>query len=120
MPRGGRRPGTGGKREGAGRKRGSATRKTRAIADRAVEEGVTPLEVMLACMRRHYDAGNLDRAAEVAKDCAPFMHPRLASVPAKGEVSVEVHRVITECRIEPHSRVEPATQESTNGHAKAT
>jgi hypothetical protein len=41
----------GGKRPGSGRKKGSATKRTREIADRAAEEGITPLEFMLNVMR---------------------------------------------------------------------
>jgi hypothetical protein len=70
----------GGKRPNAGRKPGSATKKTRDIANRAASEGITPLEVMLQAMRAHYDAGNLDEAALKAKDAAPYVHPKLASV----------------------------------------
>jgi hypothetical protein len=40
-----------GARKGAGRKAGSLTIKTRAIAEQAVAEGITPLEVMLRAMR---------------------------------------------------------------------
>jgi hypothetical protein len=70
----------GGKRAGAGRKPGSLGRKTRAIAERAVNEGLTPLEVMLADMRDP----KLSRAErfEAAKSAAPFMHPRLSTVDA--------------------------------------
>ena len=72
MPRGGRR-------EGAGRKPGSASVRTREIADKAAAEGVTPLEVMLKAMWLHADAGRWDQAAMIAKDAAPYMHPRLAN-----------------------------------------
>ena len=79
--------GKGGKRPGAGRKKGSVTKKTREIADRAAAEGITPLEVMIAAMRAHYDAKppRLDEAAAIAKDAAPYMHPRLAAVEHSGE-----------------------------------
>lgn len=75
----------GGKRPGAGRKPGSATKKTKAIADKAAQDGITPLEVMIEAMRAHYDAGSLDEAAEIAKDAAPYMHPRLAAVELGGK-----------------------------------
>jgi hypothetical protein len=75
----------GGKRQGAGRPKGAATKRTREIAERAAEEGITPLEVMLNAMRRHYENGEFDQAAAVAKDAAPYMHPRLASVEQKVE-----------------------------------
>lgn len=74
----------GGKRVGAGRKAGSATRKTRAIAERASAEGITPLEVMLQAMRKHVEAERWDEAAAQAKDAAPYMHPKLAAVQHTG------------------------------------
>jgi hypothetical protein len=40
----------GGKRVGAGRKKGALTKRTRLIAEEAAEQGITPLEVMLANM----------------------------------------------------------------------
>jgi hypothetical protein len=86
----------GGKRAGAGRKAGSATRRTREIADQAAAEGITPLEVMLKAMRFHVDAKRWDEAATVAKDAAPYVHPRLAAIEHAGpeggpiEHSVEV------------------------------
>jgi hypothetical protein len=41
----------GGKREGAGRPKGALTKKTRLIAEQAMAEGTTPIEVMLKAMR---------------------------------------------------------------------
>lgn len=93
----------GGKREGAGRKPGSATKRTREIADKAMAEGVTPLEVMLKAMRVHVEAQRWDEAAAVAKDAAPYVHPKLASVEMKGpddgpvQVSL-IRRVIVDPR----------------------
>lgn len=84
----------GGKRIGAGRKPGGRNKKSREIADRAAAEGVTPLEVMLKAMREHYDAKRYDLAASIAKDAAPYMHPRLASVEMSGDPdSPIIHRV---------------------------
>lgn len=97
--------GHGGARPGAGRKLGAATRKTREIADRAVSEGLAPLEVMLLDMRRRWaraseietealamnkaderrttllaDADTLyGQAADRAYDAASFCHPRLSA-----------------------------------------
>lgn len=75
----------GGKRQGAGRKRGSATRKTREIADKAAEEGVTPLEVMLDAMRELYERGEKVAASSLAKDAAPYCHPKLAAIEHTGK-----------------------------------
>lgn len=47
MPRGGYRP-------GAGRPPGASAAKSRAIAERAIAEGITPLEVMLDNMRFYH------------------------------------------------------------------
>ena len=82
----------GGARKGAGRKPGSATQKTRVIADRAMAEGITPLEYMLQVMRTEPKEGLDDREAmaavamrfEAAKAAAPYIHPRLAAVEHSG------------------------------------
>lgn len=96
----GKGTGRGGKRAGSGRKPGTANVKTREIADKAIEEGITPLEVMLKAMRSFVEAaekmGNgkievvdgevitqlslLTEASKVAKDAAPYIHPRLSAV----------------------------------------
>ncbi len=70
----------GGKRENAGRKVGSATKRTRDIADKAAEAGKSPLEIMLKAAETHYVAGRYDEAAAIAKDAAPYCHPRLAAI----------------------------------------
>lgn len=52
----------GGARPGAGRKEGSLTKRTRAIAEAAVAQGITPLEVMISTMMALYkEAGNCSR-----------------------------------------------------------
>lgn len=102
--------GRGGKRPGAGRKTGSATKKTRAIADKAAAEGITPLEVMLDNMRfAHGQAHQVltallnsraelpegfsefkellrfrGMAQDAAKDAAPYLHPRLSAIEHTG------------------------------------
>lgn len=78
MPRGGARP-------GAGRKRGSLTQRTRDIAEKSAKAGPLPLEVMLMAMREHVNAGELDAAASIAKDAAPYMHPKLAAIEHSGK-----------------------------------
>jgi len=77
----------GGKRENAGRRTGSMTVRTREIAERAVLDGLTPIEVMLFAMRAHADNGDWDKAAEVARYAAPYIHPRLSSVSVETAVS---------------------------------
>lgn len=76
----------GGVRPGSGRKPGSVTVRTRKIAERELAKGrITPLEVMLHAMRVHYDAGEFDHAAAIAKDAAPYMHPKLQAVQHSGD-----------------------------------
>lgn len=95
----------GGKRAGAGRKTGAVTKKTREIAERAAAEGVTPLEIMLDNARFFYDLALTTKpdkkltaaealtivtsgrraAQDAARDCAPYMHPRLAAVEHTGK-----------------------------------
>lgn len=75
----------GGKRAGAGRKPSSLGRKSQAIAAIAAATGLTPLEVMIKAMRLHVDAGRWDNASAIAKDAAPYMHPKLASIEHAGK-----------------------------------
>ncbi len=74
----------GGARLGAGRKKGSLTAKTRVVAEKAAATGLTPLEVMVKAMRRHAKANRWDEAASIAKDAAPYMHPKLSAVAHTG------------------------------------
>jgi hypothetical protein len=71
----------GGARQGAGRPGGAVAKKTREIANRALAEGITPLDYLLSVMRDEA----LDRAARVdaAKAAAPYVHAKLASVDLK-------------------------------------
>lgn len=79
MPRGGSRP-------NSGRKAGTKNIKTKVIAERCAEEGITPLEYMLNVMRD--PAQEFDTRMDAAKSCAPYMHPKLASVEQKVEAEV--------------------------------
>jgi|SRR5215831_18655197 len=84
---GGSRPGTGGKRAGAGRKPSAETtrtQKTSEIARQAAADGPLPLQVMLDVMRAYYAAGEFDKAAAIAKDAAPYEHPRKAAITVQG------------------------------------
>lgn len=85
--------GRGGARKGAGRKPGSVTKKTREIAEKAAEEGITPLEYMLQVMRRKPPVGlegpqllaaHMMRF-EAAKAAAPYIHPKLSAVEHTGK-----------------------------------
>lgn len=125
MPRGGARPNTGGKKPGAGRPKNSIGKRTkmlRAIADKALESGCTPLEVMLDNMRFYRERSEalltriedciavedgLEAAIALAKfgearlhsqDCAeasaPYVHAKLSSVSVSGRVDGTVNHVL--------------------------
>lgn len=81
----------GGARRGAGRPKGGTSQKTREIAMRAAAEGITPLEVMVQTMREFWEAGDKSAAAAIAKDAAPYMHPRLQSTEAKVTSDVTIN-----------------------------
>jgi hypothetical protein len=83
----------GGARSNAGRKPGSLTTKTREVAEKAAEAGITPLEFMLSILRDE-TAGKAERF-EAAKQAAPYIHPKLSSVEAKveGELKTTVRRI---------------------------
>lgn len=102
----------GGYRANGGRKLGAATKKTREIANKvASDDGLTPLEVMVDNMRvAHTRAMDLEALAQLpadadkgspdwrlaqavearkiaqdaAKDAAPYIHPRLATIEHTG------------------------------------
>lgn len=73
----------GGRRKGAGRKPGSLTKKTREIAERAIESGLTPLEYMVSLFRDEMKDESV--RFEAAKAAAPYMHAKLASVEMTGK-----------------------------------
>jgi hypothetical protein len=83
----------GGRRPGAGRKPGDKNTRSREIADRAMQEGITPLEVMLQIMRKAWDIKDMDKALEAAKDAAPYVHPRLQPVDSMGS-DTQKHELI--------------------------
>src|SRR5262252_3910816 len=87
----------GGRRNGSGRKKGAATKKTRAVADADSAKGlIEPLQVLLEVMRRHYDAGRFDEAAEIARHAAPYKHPRLSAVQHTGKGGDPIQLDVTE------------------------
>ncbi len=65
----------GGRRAGAGRKKGSCSVKTREIADKAIIEGITPLEYLLSILRDESQP-QADRV-DAAKSAAPYVHAKL-------------------------------------------
>ncbi len=83
----------GGARDGAGRKKGSPNKKTQEIIAKVESTGITPLDYMLAIMRKPDlpdDAETMAKLShnnmrfEAAKAAAPYVHAKLASVEHKG------------------------------------
>src|SRR5512132_2652710 len=85
--------GKGGPVPGAGRKPGATVVRSRKIANELAREGLMPLPTMINVMRELWQqAADAPTAAErlekkllacaVAKDAAPYLHPRLTSVAA--------------------------------------
>lgn len=102
----------GGARENAGRPKGIPNKKTQELIARVQSEGIMPLDVFLNDMRYFYNLGEnkmrmaemardgkqqakefraasalKDIAASRARDAAPYIHPRLASLQANVQVT---------------------------------
>lgn len=80
----------GGIRQGAGRRKGSLGKRTigrQIINEKALRLEITSLEVMLSTMREHRSNGDMGRACAIARDAAPYVHRRLASVTADVKMS---------------------------------
>lgn len=77
MPRGGSKPG---ERRG-GRQQGAANKRTREIADKAVQAGITPLEYLLSILRDEKEERSV--RIDAAKASAPYIHPRLQNTTVK-------------------------------------
>lgn len=89
MARGGSRPG---ERRG-GRQKGTPNRRTTERMQAIEAGGAMPLEIMLGAARTLWakahegetvDLDMVERAGSMAKDAAPYVHPRLASVAHTG------------------------------------
>ena len=99
--------GRGGRREGAGRPRGSKTKVYRPHIEKLLSAGgMLPKDIMLAVMRRHFEAQRFDEAARIAAMVAPYIHPRLSAAaitvrPRLSEMSDdELHAFIAEAEAE--------------------
>jgi hypothetical protein len=99
----------GGKRPGAGRKKHVPNKASAARELEAQASGMTPRDVMLAAMRHWWGLaekhkGNrtlnehyLRGAVAVAKDLAPYLHPRISTtVPAPSDTPPQRTRVVVE------------------------
>ena len=85
-----------------GRKPGAVTKKTREIAERAHEEGISPLEVMVLSVREAWQQFQdtrqpewQDKAVAWAEKAAPYMHPRLGSITHKGDAEAPIEHKVT-------------------------
>ncbi len=104
MPRHKGTPKTGGRRKGSFNKTTAAMRE---MTNRALAAGITPMELMLDNMRYFYSQALLAddevarielraRAQVCAKDVAPYVHPKLATIEYKDE---EQKRVVIEWKL---------------------
>lgn len=117
----------GGKREGAGRPAGALTQKTRDIAEQAIGDGVTPLEVMLSAMRFHYAVAEsemakpegisakliddaLEAACTAARDAAPYIHPKLSAVTMDANIGMSYEDALLELKRRGTSGTKPPNE----------
>jgi hypothetical protein len=76
----------GGARPGAGRKPGTPNIKTTEVLAKALEQGLTPVEYMLALMRD--DAAESKDRQWAAEKAAPYVHPRPSPLPRAIEIGL--------------------------------
>lgn len=101
--RGGARPNSGGKRLGAGRPKGSQNKVNAEMRAKVLKKGV-PLDIIMDAACEFVAAADrlkddqvvivneravtrltlMERAAAIAKDAAPYVHPKLCSVEQSG------------------------------------
>lgn len=70
-------------KRGRGRPSGSKSRRTREIAEKLAQGGITPLEYMISVMAN----SRLEHGMrlDAAKSAAPYMHPRLNAITVSGD-----------------------------------
>ncbi len=84
----------GGARPGSGRKVGTvskATAERKRIQEKAMAEGLTPLEYMLSILRDEKQEQSARFAA--AKEAAPYIHNRLAAIEHKGDPNAPIELI---------------------------
>lgn len=82
----------GGKRQGAGRRKGQVSKQTelrKQIAEKALSEGISPLDYMLNILRD--ETAEKAQRFQAAKEAAPYVHPRLAAVEHSGDMTINAH-----------------------------
>jgi hypothetical protein len=98
----------GGKRPNAGRRVGTKTRKVAeriAVAERALAEGLTPLDYMLSILR-DTNKEQAERFA-AAKEAAPYLHPRLSSIEANVKATMSHEETLRRLEDEAGAGVRP-------------
>lgn len=60
------------------------------IAEKLINDGISPLEIIMAAARDAYDRNDMEFAAECASKAAPFLHPRLANVEVTGADGAQI------------------------------
>lgn len=75
-----------------GRKKGSPNVKDGRIRVKAKHNGMSPLELMIMCMQEAFTEGDQAKGFLYAKDIAPYVHPKLASIDQRteGTLTIEV------------------------------
>lgn len=93
----------------AGKPKGTLAKKTVELREKAKKWGVDPIDVMLQTMKELIEEARkprrpiavrfdyLERACAIAKDAAPYIHPKLASVELSGNDEQPL-RIIAEAR----------------------
>lgn len=87
-----------------GRPAGSVNKRTKALQEKAVRMGITPLEFMLRNMRKSIpkNATVAERIAmeaqklQAARDAAPYVHARLSAVAVSGGLKLNHESALDE------------------------
>ena len=101
----------GGARLGAGRKAKGQNKLTsfrQGMIAKAVQQGVTPLDVMIKAMREAWNKDDHEAAAKYAAMAAPYVHPKLAST----ELKVDDNRTADELSTDELERIAAAGRAS--------
>jgi hypothetical protein len=86
-----------------------ARNRYRDLAERAGTDGISPLEVQLRTMREYWHRahanGEMDlelagKACVIARECAVYIHPKLASIEARVETTLSMSDELLALRLE--------------------
>ena len=86
----------------SGRPKGAKNLRTTEIAEKVIEQGITPLEVLVTLMRKNWsaaascviaeDQAALEQtAAGYARDAAPYLHAKLQPIDSKGSTDSTIN-----------------------------